>query len=91
MIDGLLFTTLFEIFPESFSATRKYHSTKTVNTPWGVEYEEDPEEKTVTMAECILNTAQGIANSYGIDHAINKYLYTFKKKSVQRQELANFK
>lgn len=90
MINIELFTELYNIFPEAFTATRKYHSRITVNAPFGVEYEEDPEEKTEILAECILNTAQGIANAYGIDHAINKYLSMFKNRKVQQQELKRY-
>lgn len=89
MISMELFTKLFEIFPEAFSAKKEYKTTVTINTPWGVEYEEG-ETKTAILAELILNTAQGIANAYGMDHAIEKYLMIFANKRTQQQELRNF-
>lgn len=89
MIDSNLFTKLFEIYPEAFSTTKSFHRTITIATPWGLEYEKDPQEETVTLAECILTAAQAISNKYGADEA-EKYLEVFGKKTVQRQETKNF-
>lgn len=89
MIDARLFGELFRVFPDSFSCTRTYEPTERIAGAFWIEERKTGEVQTVILAECILNTAQGIAIKYGMDRAI-AYIGTFGRKSVQKSELAKF-
>ena len=87
MIDVILFTTLFEIFPEAFSVNREFTRYEYKPGEWGIEKIEVG-HGIETLAECILVTAQATCKgeiSRGLE-----YLQMFKKKTVQKQEIKRF-
>lgn len=87
MIDSRLFETLFDIFPDAFNATRSYTEYSYASTEYGIEVRELG-TGTENLADNILHTAQAMRKG-DINRGLN-YLRTFKKKSVQRQELKSF-
>lgn len=87
MIDSRLFETLFDIFPDAFSATRSYTEYAYASTEYGIEVKELG-TGTENLADNILHTAQAMCKG-DINRGLN-YLRAFKKKSVQRQELKSF-
>jgi len=87
MIDSRLFEALFDIFPDAFSATRSYTEYSYASTEYGIEVRELG-TGTENLADNILHTAQAMCKG-DIKKGLN-YLRTFKKKSVQKQELKAF-
>lgn len=87
MIDSILFTVLFEIFPDAFSVNREFTQYDYKPTEWGIEKIEVG-KGTENLAECILTTAQAVCKG-DVNRGL-KYLQTFKKKTVQNQEVKRF-
>ena len=81
---------LWEIFPDSFSISKTYVNVDYRPGQFGFEEAPTEQYETVTLAECILNTAQAISRGGRyMDQAI-KYLYEYKPAKVQRREIASY-
>ena len=89
MINPEIVLKLWEIFPDSFSVSKKSTRTETYNGPWGTE-EIPVGEETITLSECICNTASAISCCGTEMNRAMRYIESYKPAWIQRREIKNF-